>query len=380
MTRDLPRPPWLRRLPSGVWTALTWCLIAAFALLLFVSTTFRISIHQLPPLAGLALRAGLAVVLAAVLAWGGRRPLIAFGLLVAESVAVPLLGEKTWPLFLAMDVLVGYIATVRSPRTVLAVAGVELAVWSGESAMIDQGFSDFLSELAAVAAGIAIPAMIGNAIRQQRRYGRALREHAAAQAVTTERLRIARELHDMVAHSIGVIAIQAGAAGLVLDTQPAGARKALNTIETTSRETLAGLRRMLVSLREAGEDPAHTVGLEAVERLAETTTAGTDLDVEVEWRGERRPIPPEIDLAAFRIVQEAVTNVVKHSGARHCRVSVDYGQEELTVDIADDGRGSARGSGFGISGMRERVALLDGLFSAGSEPGGGFRVTARLPA
>ncbi|WP_413752873.1 sensor histidine kinase [Streptomyces sp. R-74717] len=249
---------------------------------------------------------------------------------------------------------------------------------------------DFLSTLLAVAASIVIPWTIGNSIRRQHLYSQALRAQAATQAVIAERLRIARELHDMVAHSIGVIAIQAGAASLVIDTQPAGARKALGAIETTSRETLAGLRRMLVSLRhaEVEEDQpakaAAAAGLEAVDRLAETTAAA-GVRVEVRRRGRWRPMPPEIDLAAFRIIQESVTNTVRHSGTDRCRVSVDYGAEELAIEIVDDGRGPLRGdmtagTGFGISGMRERVALLNGRFSAGPRPEGGFRVSARLPA
>jgi signal transduction histidine kinase len=249
--------------------------------------------------------------------------------------------------------------------------------------------------------------LIGNSIRTRRIFAAASRAQATEQAITEERLRIARELHDMVAHSIGIIAIQAGVGSRVLDSQPEEARSALQAIEATSRETLSGLRRTLVALRQADPEPgsqlaplAPAPGLDDIGKLAATTTeAGVRVDVA--WRGERRPLPGDIDLSAFRIVQEAVTNVVRHSGARCCRVSIDYGAEQLSLEIVDDGRSAvsphgphathapqgalgtlgaaSQGAGFGITGMRERVSLLHGEFHAGPRPEGGFRVAARLP-
>jgi signal transduction histidine kinase len=189
----------------------------------------------------------------------------------------------------------------------------------------------------------------------------------------------------MVAHSIGIIAIQTGAARMVIDTQPAGAREALNAIEIAGRETLSGLRRMLGALRQAESAPVTTApapGLADVERLAATTaTAGVHVDVQ--WRGGRRPLPAEIDLSAFRIIQEAVTNVVRHAGTRQCRVCIEHRDEELSIEVVDSGRGGhshgIAGRGYGIVGMRERVGLLQGDFHAGPRPEGGFRVVARLP-
>ncbi|MFD8479447.1 sensor histidine kinase [Kitasatospora sp. NPDC059673] len=397
---DLPRAPWLRRLPSGAWTALGWCATVPLALLLFFSTTYQLT----PPLESrgpvalltLGIRAALAVLLALAAGWARRWPVQVFGVLLAESALVALLGAQPWPLFMAMNVLVGYLAATRPRRTSALAAVAELVFWLGESApvklhTVEAG--ELASTTAAFAASIAIPWAIGNSIRQQRRYSQDLRAYAARQAITVERLRIARELHDVVAHSIGVIAIQAGAASLVLDVEPAGARRALDTIEATSRETLSGLRRMLVSLRQAetGEDPSIAVplaGLEAVGRLTETM-AQAGVEVDVQWRGRPRPLPPEIDLAAFRIVQESVTNVLRHSGADRCEVHIAYGEQELAIEVLDGGRGRTTGghtgghtggSGLGIAGMRERVALLNGRFSANSRPEGGFRVAARLPA
>lgn len=367
-----------------MWTALSWCCAGLLALVLFGSTTYRLALHghRGAFFPGLCFRAALAVVLALPVGWTRRWPVPVFGVVAAESVLVLALGESTWPLFLAMDCLVGYLAATRPRRTALSAAGAELALgtaqWAAAGHHAGETLGDVTSMLLGFAAGIAVPWAIGNSIRQQRRYGHALRAHAAVQAVTEERLRIARELHDMVAHSIGVIAIQAGAAGLVLDARPESARQALQAIESTSRDTLAGLRRMLVSLRQAGAGvPAE--GLEDVGRLAEKA-ADAGLRVEVEWRGRRRPLPPEIDLTAFRIIQESVTNAVRHSGGRCCRVSVEYGTEALAIEVVDDGRGgTTHGAGFGIPGMRERVALLDGRFSAGPRPEGGFQVAARIP-
>nr|WP_225311294.1 histidine kinase [Microbispora cellulosiformans] len=245
--------------------------------------------------------------------------------------------------------------------------------------------------------------LLGNSVGESREHAEELRARAAAQAVTDERLRIARELHDMVAHTIGVIALQAGAARRVIDTQPERARDALGEIETAGRQTLSGLRRMLgalrspepgrsprPALREPGPDPASLepflepipdagLCLADVERLAaRTTDAGVRVDVH--WRGERRPLPPEIDRSAYRVVQEAVTNVVRHAGTTSCRVSIDYRDDEVRVEVLDDGRGGGSvGAGYGLVGMRERVGLLRGSFSAGPRPGGGFRVEARLP-
>lgn len=222
------------------------------------------------------------------------------------------------------------------------------------------------------------------------RHGESLAARAAEQALVEERLRIAREMHDTVAHSLGIIALQAGAAARVVHTQPDAAREAMSAVETAGRETLSGLRRMLVALRQA--DPAHEFeereataprpaeGLADVERLARATTAA-GVRVDVDLRGEPRSLPPDIDLSAFRIIQESVTNVVRHAATGSCRVSIVYGAEALAIEVADRGRGAGLASrpGFGLVGMRERVALLHGEFTAAPHPEGGFRVTARLP-
>jgi signal transduction histidine kinase len=245
-------------------------------------------------------------------------------------------------------------------------------------------------DLAPFRGGVAVVTiiawLIGFSIRQAQARAELLRAQAAAESAMAERLRIARELHDIVAHSIGIIAIQAGAGRRVFDARPAEARDALATIEATSRETLSGLRRMMTGLRRAEPEPrpgqaplGPAPGLADLDRLA-TMTLDAGVQVDVDWHGKREPLPADIDLSAFRIIQEAVTNVVRHAGTGQCQVSVDQQDGQLSIEVTDSGRGgSVAGTGYGITGMRERATLLGGDFSAGPRPCGGFRVAARLP-
>jgi signal transduction histidine kinase len=229
-----------------------------------------------------------------------------------------------------------------------------------------------------------VAALIGYSVRQARSYARRLSEQVAAQAVVAERLRISRELHDQVAHSVGIIALQAGAAVRVLDAQPDEARVAMRAVEATGRETLSGLRRMLSALRDDGPAPLQPVlGLADVERLAAATTAA-GVRVDLRWLGSPRAVPPEIDLSAYRIIQESLTNVLRHARTDRCEVAVDYLPGELSIEVINaaatpPGPGLTRGNGYGLIGLRERVALLSGSFSAGAQPEGGFRVAARIP-
>ncbi len=228
--------------------------------------------------------------------------------------------------------------------------------------------------------------LIGHSIRQAQARAELVRAQSAAQATVEERLRIARELHDMVAHSIAIIAIQAGSGRRVFDARPDEAREALAAIEATSRETLSGLRRMVTGLRRAdpeaepGQVPLGPApGLADIDGLA-AAAMDAGVVVEVDWRGSREPLPADIDVSAYRIIQEAVTNVVRHASAGQCRVSIGQQDGQLSIEVIDSGRGGAvAGAGYGITGMRERAALLGGDFWAGPRPGGGFRVTACLP-
>ncbi|MCP9207201.1 sensor histidine kinase [Streptomyces sp. NEAU-Y11] len=389
-----PPPPLLRRVPPGVWTAITWCAGAALSFLLRLRlpgepqpTVYPgVLLYRWDGLTALSLATALALAGSARLP---RRPLGALGLLLAGSViGSTALSVAEIPLlqFLAVDVAICAIAATWPRRTGLIALAMSLGVLIGYAAtrVLCRWPVGTSTELT-VALTTVIAWLLGNSAHQAREHAERSRAQAAAQAVTAERLRIARELHDMVAHSIGIIALQAGAARRVIDTQPAGARDALDAIESAGRETLSGLRRMLGALRQAAPVPGQDtdvqgLGLADLDRLAANTTAA-GVRVDVRRSGTPRPLPPEVDMSAYRIVQEAVTNVVRHAGADACRVTIDHREDALSVEVVDGGRGPERdtGYGYGLLGMRERVGLLHGEFTAGPRPGGGFRVAARLP-
>ena len=381
MTPGTPRFPWSRRLP--VPALLAWCGGLLYPPVLFLtfdqSRQGFVLVRMVPAI--------LLTLLVLFLARRGPLPALAL-LAVSWTAAVAAMPNLEVALFavLITDGVLGYLAAVRPRRTSLT-ALVILFGSQAAYAVLTVYLRALPSTLGLLALAIAVAWLIGDSNRQHRLHARQLAEQTAVQAVTAERLRIARELHDMVAHSIGVIAIQAGVGRRVIDTQPAEARNALGVIEATSRETLSGLRRMLGALRraepgdtEAPRGPAP--GLADLEGLVRTTGDAGVL-VETSWRGERRPLPAEVDLAAFRIVQEALTNVVRHANTDRCRVSIDYGAEELLVEVVDDGHGPSGtdpGTGYGLTGMRERVALLNGDLTTGPRPEGGFHIKARLPA
>jgi signal transduction histidine kinase len=318
-----------------------------------------------------------------------RRPLTALAIMLGGAAAAIALGPgpgQTPPLEIVFAAAAGieicYIAETR-PRMVsttgLAMVGVVLLI-PGPG---DVDLGPFRGGAAFV---VIIAWLIGHSIRQAQARAEQRRAQAAAQTALAERLRIARELHDIVAHSIGIIAIQAGSGRRVFDARPDEAREAQAVIEATSRETLSGLRRMMTGLRHADPEPGPgqappgpAPGLADLERLA-ATALDAGVKVDVDWHGSREPLPADIDLSAFRIVQEAVTNVVRHAGTSECQVLIGQRDGELSIEVTDRGRGGcAAGTGYGITGMRERATLLGGDFSAGPRPGGGFRVATRLP-
>jgi signal transduction histidine kinase len=276
---------------------------------------------------------------------------------------------------------------VSLPSTVV-IFGVmvgRLALLVGLKFFVFLSLSDMEQQLpTALIMGIAW--LIGHQIRLAHVHTEELRVQAAARTEAAQRLRIARDLHDQVAHSIGIIAIQAGAGRRVIGTRPDQARDALAIIEEASRQTLAGLRQTVGSLRQADplarsetDPPPGPVGLADLDQLA-LATREAGVYVEVRWQGHRRPLPGDVDACAFRIIQEAVTNVVRHAGTSRCEVSIDCREDRLWVEITDEGVGGVPdGAGYGIVGMRERAALLGGRLAAGPRPGGGFRVAARLP-
>jgi signal transduction histidine kinase len=209
------------------------------------------------------------------------------------------------------------------------------------------------------------------------------RAEGERQAVAEERARIARELHDVVAHSISLMTVQAGAERLALGAERPQTTEALNQIEVTGRQALAEMRRLLGMLRGPGEevDLAPQPGLRQLDALAERVTrAGLPVRLTVE--GEARSVSPGVDISAYRIVQEGLTNALKHAHAGRADVRVAYRGDDVEIEVADDGRGgaaSANGAGHGLTGMRERVALYGGTLDAGPLPEGGWSLRARLP-
>lgn len=246
--------------------------------------------------------------------------------------------------------------------------------------------------IAASAVVTAATWALGAAIREQRRYAARSAAQLARQAVAYERLRIARELHDVVAHSMTLITVKAGVTHFLIDSQPQEARSALRVIEATGRDALTEMRRMLDVLRadsdttpasgaDDDDDRAPMPGLADLEPLtALAAEAGVRTHLQV--RGSR-DLPEGIALSTYRIVQEALTNVIKHAAPAECRVLVDITDSDIALEVTDDGPGGrlrpvAEG-GHGIIGMRERVNLYGGEFTAGPRPEGGYLVTARLP-
>ena len=247
--------------------------------------------------------------------------------------------------------------------------------------------SEFLWELA-LAAG---PFTIGRLVRARRALHAELEDRALGLAherdrrerlaVAAERARIARELHDVVAHSLSVMIVQAGAGGRILQRDPTGARQALAAIAETGHQAKREMGRLLGFLQD---DTAGRPGLDQVGELVEQARAA-GLPVNVEVRGVARRLPAEIELSAYRIVQEGLTNALKHAAGAPTRVLLVYGAGDVRVAIADEGRGTMRhglghaGGGHGLDGMRERVSEAGGELRAGRLPGGGWELRARLP-
>jgi signal transduction histidine kinase len=217
-----------------------------------------------------------------------------------------------------------------------------------------------------------------------------LERQSAARALAEQRLEIAQELHDVVAHSMSVIAVQAGVGAHVIDDRPDDARAALDAISATSRGALAEMRRLLGVLRDADGERSHEPApslADVPQLVADVSAAG--VPVSLQMLGKSIGGNPAVELSAYRVVQEALTNVIKHAGApTRVDVTVDQQPGSLTIEVVDDGRGAAapgddaqpgNGSGHGLTGMRERVDVWGGRLSVGPVPGGGYRVRAELP-
>lgn len=288
-----------------------------------------------------------------------------------------------------------YSVAAYTPTRTSAAAGAlgAAAILGGTAIEMNDGRSSAF-DVASLALVMGIAWVIGARVRRSRVHaaelaGRAAhlerdREERARAAVAAERARIARELHDVVAHNVSIMVVQAGGARRVLDERPDAARGALASIEQAGRSALAELRRLLGVMREddaggALEPPPGVASLDRV--LEQVRDAGVPVEMIAE--GDARPLPPGVDMSVHRIVQESLTNVLKHAGRARATVRLRYEPNEIDVEVTDDGVGAtaaaSNGRGHGLIGMRERVALFGGDFHAGPRREGGFTVRARLP-
>jgi signal transduction histidine kinase len=330
----------------------------------------------------------LLIVAAGALAWRRRHPVAVLGVVFGATLIYLVLGYAAGPIWLAL--IIAYLTAVVGGHwraaAVAAVLGFAIFPWLDYLLRDQPGPS--LVGMTGLAAWLLVLLGAAEAVRIRRERAAAaarIREEEALRRAGEERLRIARELHDALGHHLSLISMQSGVA-LHLNTElPEQARSSLAAIKQASKEALAELRSVLDILRQDGE-PASRTPTWSLARLEDLVSqaAAAGLVVQTETDGEVRSLPFAVDVAAFRIVQEALTNVGRHAGPATATVRVSYGDQELSVQVDDDGRGpsahaSAAGSGGGIVGMRERAAALGGELQAGPRPGGGFRVRARLP-
>jgi signal transduction histidine kinase len=319
-----------------------------------------------------------------------------FGAPIAVGAAVGLtafvderLVPKDFIPFLAGCAAVFLVGLLRDRR--LAIAGIVLAI--GVEALV--AYRDPLKNLSAFIATCIVFGLIWTAAftlgrkfeeadeaKKRAAQAEREREERALTAVTEERARIARELHDVVGHSVSVMTVQASAVRRLLRPEQAREREALLIVERTGREALAEMRRMVGVLRRPEEGPALAPqpSLEHVGRLVEQAREA-GLSVELRVEGDPQPLPAGVDLTAYRLVQEGLTNALKHARAERAQVVVRYGDGDLEVTVSDDGRGagSGDGGGHGLVGMRERVAVFGGELEAGPRAEGGYRLRAKLP-
>jgi signal transduction histidine kinase len=337
------------------------------------------------------------------LLWRRSRPVLVFAVVVAAvlaqsrlEAAVGAVGRADQgPVWAWIAALVAFyaVATHARPRPAAVAGALGGAAWLGVDAANLLWGSATLDETAPAWFLLAAAWGVGYALRGRAAQVSALvdhvardaaeREERARTAVACERARIARELHDVVAHALSVIVVQAQAAERVLEGEQPSAREALASIDTTGRQALHEMRRLVGMLRQDA-DPAlrPQPGLAELSALVDTLrNAGLSVDLVLE--GRPRALPPGVDLSAYRIVQEALTNALKHAGGACAEVRVRFDDDEIELEVVDDGgTASGRGSdgiGHGLAGMRERVSLFGGALESGHCEGRGFRVRARLP-
>jgi signal transduction histidine kinase len=344
--------------------------------------------HHLPHTPNAALL--LVAAAGAVLAWRHLYPRAVLACSIAAVVAYTLPGYVNGVALLLPAVALGTLATILPIRRSVVWAVAVIAILMPVT-YVNNPFGGTSGGFVLIPANIAVALFAGIAIGNRRAYIESLRDRAERDAhrrIDEERLRIARELHDVVAHTMATINVQASAAAQLLRDRPEQAAESLAAIRAASKDGLRELRAILNVLRQADEpaDPTQPApGLARLDALA-TGVRASGLPVTVTVTGQPRELPAVTDLAAFRIIQEALTNTVRHAGPATATVSVRYEDADLGIEITDTGRGSAGGNGngnggtgHGLRGMRERAAAAGGTIEIGPGPAGGFRVAARFP-
>jgi signal transduction histidine kinase len=275
------------------------------------------------------------------------------------------------------------------PRAVLGLILLVCGMWLAIGIDVLHGTDSYSgTDVPWIGALIATPGVLGIAFGARTRSLQAAEARAARlelerrEAIAEERARIARELHDVIAHSVSVMTVQAGAAEAMLQRDPVLALEPVRAVQETGRQAMVEMKRLVGILREHAEETglAPQPGLADLDRLvAQVREAGLPVNVTIE--GDPRELPLGVDLSAYRVVQEALTNALKYAGRAEATVTVRYGANDVAIEVTDDGAGEAKGnsSGHGLIGMRERVGVFGGTFAAGPRDGGGFAVSARLP-
>ncbi|MCC5581921.1 two-component sensor histidine kinase [Microtetraspora sp. AC03309] len=367
------RPLIARRLRPGHWVA-----VDAFAAVA-LAAGFSVPAVLVPEPAGMSPYAAVPTIALACLPLAGRRrwPVPVCALVLVAAVFASFVGWEE--AFVPLAVALHAVALLEARRTAVAALVAALAVTASGAAIDSPSWTEAASACGFAWLVLGLAWAIGLAVREQRAYAEQAVARSAQAAATAERLRMARDVHDVVAHSMSLISMRAGIANHVAATHPEEAGEALAIIEETSRKAQADLRRLLGLLRDASGDqdgPPYT--LDSLRELVAAIPAG---DVRVELDVEPGlALGDEAALVVYRLVQESLTNVLKHAGPARCRVAVGtHAERELVVEVVDDGGGGApREGGHGLAGLEERVTLYGGTFSAGPEPGGGFAVRAKL--
>jgi signal transduction histidine kinase len=360
--------------------------LAAVLTIVMVLEVWVEHLHPEAPSAALAVAAG------ASLAWRRSYPILVALVFVSTAVAQAALGMS---MHSAVSPVVGVLvvswaigAYEERRRAVLGLTLLVCGVWLSIGVDVLRGTDHYEgTDIPWIGTLVLLPGVLGMLFGARTRTLRAAEartrelELEQREAVAAERARIARELHDVIAHSVSVMTVQAGAAEEMLSRDPVRAVEPVQAIQQTGRQALVEMKRLVGVLREGDEEVglAPQPGLGDLDRLLEQLRrAGQRIELRIE--GEPRMLPPGVELSAYRVVQEALTNALKHAGGAPAVVTIRYGERELALEVTDEGRaGPARGGGHGLAGMRERIGIFGGTFDAGPRESGGFAVRVLLP-